>query len=130
VSNQAPIYFFILSAILILFSLDAVRKKKKYSSAETTEATHSYLDAEMQVHMRLFRDQRNFDISGFALLLLLVIRRLVILISQHASILAKSEATIRQAESATTTAQSLLAQNQISAVQNDTNAAHEKEVTL
>jgi B-cell receptor-associated protein 31 len=103
---------------------------KKYSSAETTEATHSHLDAEKQVHMRLYRDQRNFYITAFALFLSIVIRRLVILISQQASLLAKSEATIRQAESATATPQSLLAQNETSVARNDTNAVHEKEVTV
>jgi B-cell receptor-associated protein 31 len=128
-NSQASIYFFILLAILILFFLDAVREMRKYSSPETTEATHAHLDAEMQVNMRLFRAQRNFYISGFALFLSLVIRRLVILISQQASLLAQSEAAMRQAESATATAQSLLAQNQTSVAQNDTNEAHDKEVT-
>jgi B-cell receptor-associated protein 31 len=128
-SSQASMYFFILLAILVLFFLDAVREMRKYSSPETTEATHAHLDAEMQVNMRLFRAQRNFYISGFALFLSLVIRRLVILISQQASLLAHSEAAMRQAESATATAESLLAQNQTSVAQNDTNEAHDKEVT-
>jgi B-cell receptor-associated protein 31 len=129
VNNQASVYFFILLAILILFFLDAIREMRKYSSAETTEATHAHLDAEMQVNMRLFRAQRNFYISGFALFLSLVIRRLVTLISQQASLMAQGEALMRQAHSATTTAQSLLAQNQASTAQNDTNEAHDKEVT-
>jgi B-cell receptor-associated protein 31 len=129
VNNQASIYFYVLLAVLVLFFLDAIREMKKYSSTETTEATHAHLDAEMQVNMRLFRSQRNFYISGFALFLSLVIRRLVTLISQQASLLAQSEAAMRQAESATTTAQSLLAQNQTSMAQNDTNEAHDKEVT-
>jgi B-cell receptor-associated protein 31 len=128
-SSQASIYFVILLAILVLFFLDAVREMRKYSSPETTEATHSHLDAEMQVNMRLFRAQRNFYISGFALFLSLVIRRLVTLISEQASLLAKSEAAMRQAQSATATAESLLAQNQTSVAQNDTNEAHDKEVT-
>ncbi|GFG37265.1 hypothetical protein Cfor_10958 [Coptotermes formosanus] len=129
ISNQASIYFFVLLAVLVLFFLDAIREMRKYSSPETTEATHAHLDAEMQVNMRLFRAQRNFYISGFALFLSMVIRRLVILISQQASLLAQSEAAMRQAESATTTAQSLLAQTQTSMAQNDTNEAHDKEVT-
>ncbi|XP_069683952.1 B-cell receptor-associated protein 31 [Periplaneta americana] len=127
--NQASVYFLVLLAVLVLFFLDAIREMRKYSSAETTEATHSHLDAEMQVNMRLFRAQRNFYISGFALFLSLVIRRLVILIAQQATLLAQSEAAMRQAQSATTTAQSLLAQNQTSKAQNDTNEAHDKEVT-
>lgn len=129
VENQASIYFVVLLAVLVLFFLDAIREMRKYSSPETTEASHTHLDAEMQVNMRLFRAQRNFYISGFALFLSLVIRRLVTLISQQASLLAQSEAAMRQAQSATTTAQSLLAQNQTSMAQNDTNEAHDKEVT-
>lgn len=42
---------------------------------------HQHLNVEMQGSMRLFRAQRNFYISGFALFLSLVIRRLVTLIS-------------------------------------------------
>jgi B-cell receptor-associated protein 31 len=128
-SNQASIYFLVLLAVLILFFLDAIREMRKYSSSETTEATHAHLDAEMQVNMRLFRAQRNFYISGFALFLSLVIRRLVTLISQQASLLADNEAAMSQAKAATATAQSLLAQNQTSMAQNDTNEAHDKEVT-
>lgn len=128
-NSQAHYYFLVLLAILVLFFLDAIREMRKYSSPETTEATHAHLDAEMQVNMRLFRAQRNFYISGFALFLSLVIRRLVTLISQQASLLAQSEAAMRQAQSATTTAQSLLAQNQTSVAQNDTNEAHDREVT-
>lgn len=64
----------------------------------------------MQHSMRLFRAQRNFYISGFSIFLTLVIRRLVILISQQAHLLAQSEASMRQAQSATSAARSLLTQ--------------------
>lgn len=64
----------------------------------------------MQHSMRLFRAQRNFYISGFSIFLTLVIRRLVILISAQAQLLAQSEASMRQAQSATTAARSLLDQ--------------------
>ena len=62
----------------------------------------------MQHSMRLFRAQRNFYISGFAIFLSLVIRRLIILISQQAALIANSEASMRQAQSATATARTLL----------------------
>lgn len=81
----------------------------------------------MQGSMRLFRAQRNFYISGFALFLSLVIRRLVILISDQANLQAQSEASMRQAQSATTAAKSLLA-HQGEAAQNDSNEAHDKAV--
>lgn len=81
-------------------------------------------------NMRLFRAQRNFYISGFALFLSLVIRRLVILISAQATLLAQSEAALRQAQSATTTARSLLSQKTVGeSAQNDSNEAHDKAVS-
>ncbi|XP_066998697.1 B-cell receptor-associated protein 31 [Anabrus simplex] len=127
IANQASIYFLVLLAILVLFFLDAIREMRKYSNPE--ESVHQHLDAEMQVHMRLFRAQRNFYISGFALFLSLVIRRLVILISSQATLLAQSEAALKQAKSASNTARSLMAQNQSSAAQNSSNEAHDREVT-
>lgn len=73
-------------------------------------ATEAHLQLELQHSMRLFRAQRNFYISGFSIFLTLVIRRLVILISAQAQLLAQSEASMRQAQSATTAARSLLSQ--------------------
>lgn len=75
-----------------------------YPDEETT------LNLGMQHSMRLFRAQRNFYISGFAIFLSLVIRRLIILISQQASLIANSEASMRQAKSASDTARSLLSE--------------------
>jgi len=65
----------------------------------------------MQHSMRLFRAQRNFYISGFAIFLSLVIRRLIILISQQAALIANSEASMRQAQSANAAAKTLLGEN-------------------
>lgn len=81
----------------------------------------------MQGSMRLFRAQRNFYISGFSLFLWLVIRRLVTLISAQANLQAQSEASMRQAQSATTAAKTLLAQKG-DVAQNDSNEAHDKGV--
>lgn len=106
ISGQASIYFLILIGVLVLCLLDAIREMQKYSNIEASD--HQHLDAEMQGNMRLFRAQRNFYISGFALFLLVVIRRLVTLISELATLLAQSEANFRQAQSATIAAKSLL----------------------
>ena len=54
-------------AILILFFLDAIREMQKYSTEELQQQKAggmSHLDAQMQMHMRLFRAQRNFYIAG------------------------------------------------------------------
>ncbi|XP_049873809.1 B-cell receptor-associated protein 31 [Pectinophora gossypiella] len=108
ISGQASIYFLVLIGVLVLCLLDAIREMQKYSNIEPAEHTH--LDAEMQGNMRLFRAQRNFYISGFALFLLIVIRRMVQMISELATLLAQSEANFRQAQSASVAARSLLAQ--------------------
>lgn len=71
----------------------------------------------------------RFDNLGTSVFveLLQVIRRLVILISTQAVLLAQSEAYLRQAQSASTAAKSLLAQRGESA-QNDSNEAHDQQV--
>jgi B-cell receptor-associated protein 31 len=129
INNQASIYFVVLLGVLVLFLLDAIREIRKYSGS-LDHTDHHQLNVEMQENMRLFRAQRNFYISGFALFLSLVIRRLVILISVQASLLAQNEAAMRQAQSATTTARSLLSQRTTGeSAQNDSNEAHDKAVS-
>merc|ERR1711973_1009040 len=105
--NQLIYYFYVLVAILILFFLDAIREMQKYSSEEQNQKTSqmSHLDAQMQMHMRLFRAQRNFYIAGFALFLCLVIKRLVSLISANAGLQAEKDAAMKQAESASRAAE-------------------------
>jgi len=108
--NQLIYYFYVLVAILILFFLDAIREMQKYSSEEQQQKTQgmSHLDAQMQMHMRLFRAQRNFYIAGFALFLCLVIKRLVSLISANAGLQAEKDAAMKQAESASRAAETFM----------------------
>jgi len=108
--SQLIYYFYVLVAILILFFLDAIREMQKYGSEEQQQKTvgGSHLDTQMQMHMRLFRAQRNFYIAGFALFLCLVIKRLVSLISANAGLQAEKEAAMKQAESASRAAESLM----------------------
>jgi len=110
VENQLVYYFYIVVAILVLFFLDAIREMNKYSESQLqTEASHgTHLDTQMQTHMRLFRSQRNFYISGFALFLCLVIKRLVSLITSSAIIEVEREAALKQAVSASRAAESLM----------------------
>ncbi|XP_068149634.1 B-cell receptor-associated protein 31 isoform X2 [Drosophila tropicalis] len=105
-AQQAHIYFFLIMGILVLFLLEAIREMRKYSSHEQSGEVH--LNVEMQHSMRLFRAQRNFYISGFSIFLVLVIRRLVTLVSAQANLLAQSEASMKQAQSATAAARSLM----------------------
>lgn len=107
-SSQAQTYFYLLLFVLVLFLLEAIREMRKYSHNEPTAEQH--LNVGMQHSMRLFRAQRNFYISGFAIFLCMVIRRLVSLITTQAQLLAQSEASMKQAQSATAAARSLLSQ--------------------
>jgi len=66
------------------------------------------LDTQMQMHMRLFRAQRNFYISGFALFLCLVIRKMVTLMINNAVLEVEREAAMKQAKSASMAAETLL----------------------
>jgi len=108
--SQLIYYFYVLVAILVLFFMDALREMNKYSDSDASkEGQTSHLDAQMQAHMRLFRAQRNFYISGFALFLCLVIKKLVNLISDNATLQAGKEAAIKQAEGASKAAEALMA---------------------
>jgi len=103
---QTALYFYGLFGLLLLLFLDAVREMRKYSTEDYDLNVNP--KAEMQAHMKLFRAQRNFYISGFALLLSLLIRRIVELISDKAVLLAQNEAAMKQATSATSAAQRLM----------------------
>uniref|UniRef100_A0A1A9W7N9 Endoplasmic reticulum transmembrane protein n=1 Tax=Glossina brevipalpis TaxID=37001 RepID=A0A1A9W7N9_9MUSC len=106
IARQAHLYFVLIMGVLILFLLEAIREMRKYSNQEHSSDIH--LNTEMQHSMRLFRAQRNFYISGFAIFLVLVIRRLVTLISVQANLLAQSEASLKQAQSASATIRTLM----------------------
>lgn len=105
--SQAQTYFYLLLFVLILFLLEAIREMRKYSH-QADPAAEQHLNVGMQHSMRLFRAQRNFYISGFAIFLSLVIRRLISLITTQAQLLAQCEASMKQAQSATVAARSLL----------------------
>ncbi|XP_055373430.1 B-cell receptor-associated protein 31 [Condylostylus longicornis] len=104
--KQAQMYFYLLLGVLVIFLLEAIREMRKYSNHEV--ATDTHLNVEMQHSMRLFRAQRNFYISGFAIFLVFVIRRLIMFITQIANLLAQSEASMKQAQSATAAARTLM----------------------
>lgn len=99
--------------ILIVLFLDAVREVRKYSSKE-----HG-ADAKLQpnmfdhLHMKLFRAQRNLYISGFAVFLWLVMKRLITLINQLASASGTTAALQAQAENANQTAEKYMKDNEL-----------------
>lgn len=105
-STFSTIYFRASVAGLLLLFVDALRSQHHYVKDE--ENTSGGPLAEMQHNMKLFRSQRNLYVSGFALFLVFVIRRLVVLLASQASAKAESEAAMRQAKSAGEAAQKLL----------------------
>ncbi|WKY05194.1 hypothetical protein Q1695_005873 [Nippostrongylus brasiliensis] len=109
-SAHAQIYSYAGAFVLFILFADAVREVNKYSHIEAgmESSVRHAADADAVIHMRLFRAQRNFYISGFALLLFLVIKRIMGLLSRSAQLEAASEAAMRQAESASKAAKTLM----------------------
>jgi len=106
-STFSNIYFRASVAALLLLFVDALRSQHHYVKDEDSTTTGGPL-ADMQHNMKLFRSQRNLYVSGFALFLVFVIRRLVVLLASQATLKAESEAAMRQARSAGEAAQRLL----------------------
>jgi len=112
VASNGSTIFYILASILGLFFVDAVRDVKKYDATVEDTRTHTHdLAAINQALMYKFRAQRNLYISGFALFLWIVIKRLAGLLSDKARTKAEAAAAKSQAQSAARTAELLLDQN-------------------
>uniref|UniRef100_W5UDJ4 Endoplasmic reticulum transmembrane protein n=1 Tax=Ictalurus punctatus TaxID=7998 RepID=W5UDJ4_ICTPU len=92
--------FLAMIIILIVLFLDAVREVRKYSGAQINKESKMYPNMIDHVHMKLFRSQRNLYISGFALLLWLVMQRVIQLINQLAAAVNTNSALHVQIEDA------------------------------
>uniref|UniRef100_A0A8C2XA60 Endoplasmic reticulum transmembrane protein n=2 Tax=Cyclopterus lumpus TaxID=8103 RepID=A0A8C2XA60_CYCLU len=105
--------FLTMIIILIVLFLDAVREVRKYSAKEL--GTNVKLQPNMfdHLHMKLFRAQRNLYISGFAVFLWLVMKRVVTLINQLASASGSTAALQAQADNATQTANKYKEDNEL-----------------
>ncbi|XP_021512038.1 B-cell receptor-associated protein 31 [Meriones unguiculatus] len=104
-------FFVVLIVILVLLVLDAVREIRKYDDVTEKVNLQNNPGAMEHFHMKLFRAQRNLYIAGFSLLLSFLLRRLVTLISQQATLLASNEAFKKQAESASEAAKKYMEEN-------------------
>ncbi|KAK1150581.1 B-cell receptor-associated protein 31-like [Acipenser oxyrinchus oxyrinchus] len=104
-------YFIVLILILVFLLIDACREVRKYSVTEKVDLTNNPVAVE-HIHMKLFRAQRNLYIAGFALLLWFLLRRLVTLLSQQASMVASNEAFRKQAEGASDAAKKYMEENE------------------
>lgn len=107
--SYANLYFNVFILILVVLFLDGIRELRKYSSEhDSIDITQANPGADIAIHMKLFRAQRNFYIAGFSLFLIFVLRRLVTLLSREARLEAENEAVKRQAQSATAAAKQML----------------------
>uniref|UniRef100_A0A7N5J8L4 B-cell receptor-associated protein n=1 Tax=Ailuropoda melanoleuca TaxID=9646 RepID=A0A7N5J8L4_AILME len=104
-------FFVVLIVILVLLVIDAVREIRKYDDVTEKVNLQNNPGAVEHFHMKLFRAQRNLYIAGFSLLLSFLLRRLVTLISQQATLLASNEAFKKQAESASEAAKKYMEEN-------------------
>lgn len=91
------IAYFAVLVILILLFADSLREMYKFREGSTSSLVPEQHEQELNRHMKEFRAQRNFYIAGFTLFLFVVIRRLVILISQVAQLEASNAALESQA---------------------------------
>uniref|UniRef100_A0A8C5UPG4 B-cell receptor-associated protein n=2 Tax=Microcebus murinus TaxID=30608 RepID=A0A8C5UPG4_MICMU len=104
-------FFVVLIVILVLLVIDAAREIRKYDDVTEKVNLQNNPGAMEHFHMKLFRAQRNLYIAGFSLLLSFLLRRLVTLISQQATLLASNEAFKKQAESASEAAKKYMEEN-------------------
>ncbi|CAN0063629.1 B-cell receptor-associated protein 31 [Lampetra fluviatilis] len=111
VVNYANFYFNVFILVLVLLFIDGWRESRKYSTSDNVDLKNNPMAID-HVNMKLFRAQRNLYISGFALLLWFVLRRLVILISQQATLVATNEAFKKQAEGASDAARKYMDENE------------------
>jgi len=113
--RHANVYSWAGIAVLLLLFFDAIREVRKYAYVDTNldaARTLHTADADTVTHMRLFRAQRNLYISGFALFLFLIIKRLVALIARCSQLEAAAEAAMKQAQGASKAAKSLMESNE------------------
>lgn len=95
VQHHAGAYFYVLLGVLALFLVDAIREMRKYAG---DAGAHIHLASELKGSVKLFRAQRNFYITGFAIFLAFVIRRLVNMLIIQDELTKKAEKIIKEAE--------------------------------
>lgn len=105
IKRHTSVYFYGLLIILSLFLFDSIREMRKYS--HSTEPGHAQLASEMKGNVKLFRSQRNFYITGFAIFLTFVIRRIIPMILIQYELQLNYEQIVKKAEDAMRLTESL-----------------------
>lgn len=106
-------FFLTMIIILIVLFLDAVREVRKYSGKDLGREAKLQPNMYDHMHMKLFRAQRNLYISGFAVFLWLVMKRVVTLINQLASVSSTTAALQAQADNANQAAKKYMKDNEL-----------------
>lgn len=126
--SYANLYFNIFIVVLLVLFADAVREVAKYQSLHSSMDVKATEMSQAVNSMKLFRSQRNLYMTGMAVFLSFVMRRLVTLLSAQATLIASNEATTKQAQSASDMAKKLMEEKERQGEAKD-NAANEKETS-
>ncbi|KAF8372577.1 hypothetical protein PRIPAC_79006 [Pristionchus pacificus] len=87
----------IMGALLFMLFVDALRLTRKYSLINDQMQGTGTAAADAVVHAHLFHSERNEYITGFSLLLFLVISRIVKIIHRMSDCESSAESALRQA---------------------------------
>lgn len=106
------IFLCFLSCLVVLFA-DSIREMYVYTGQDKKVDITGSASPSAQEHilMRLFRAQRNFYITGISLFLLVILRTMLMRVSQVAKLQANGEAIHKQAVSAGGMNKTLLDEN-------------------
>ncbi|CAG0895007.1 unnamed protein product [Cyprideis torosa] len=107
---QSQFVFYCLLGLLGVFFIDALREMYRYGDVDDPkhQGTIRDHDKEVELHLKLFRAQRNFYIAGFALYLFWVLKRIISMIHNQANLIAEKEAALKQAASASAAANRMM----------------------
>ncbi|GMS95381.1 hypothetical protein PENTCL1PPCAC_17556 [Pristionchus entomophagus] len=93
----------IVGGLLFMLFIDAVRSTRKYSAINNEMSGTGTAAADAVVHAHLFHAERNEYITGFSLLLFLVISRIVKMIHRMSDFERSAESALRQAHATSKT---------------------------
>lgn len=110
-SAGATYYFSFVIIVLVFLFADSIRQFTKHQK-HVDRHDHGAVHAAEHEMMVTFRAQRNFYITGFALFLWFVIKRLMTLLSLCAHHMAESAAAQKQAKGASQYAEMLMAEGE------------------
>lgn len=111
-SKAAKKYMYLAHIVVVFMALlffDAMREIYKYQAqVSETEAHPNAPLADVQVHMKLFRSQRNMYIAGFTITMWFVMHRLVQVTVSQARMEIDNQVLLKQAEGASKIARETL----------------------